>query len=113
MRMWNEQNKRVTSPGAIGGVPCISRISSPDGDPERESVDAERRDGRAWTASEGFVEPVPGDPSQSQFVNETCRYCKHAFAQHFYTTDEIGFWSFCMLERCDCFLDQPKEDDAT
>lgn len=44
------------------------------------------------------MDPVPNDKVD-------CPHCKHPSSHHFSATDEIGYWSFCVLEDCDCFLD--------
>lgn len=43
--------------------------------------------------------------------NTHCPYCNHLSGYHFSDTDEIGYWSFCILENCDCFLDVTNEED--
>lgn len=38
-----------------------------------------------------------------------CIRCKHPGSQHFEAEDSIGYYAFCMLEKCDCFIDDHQE----
>lgn len=40
-----------------------------------------------------------------------CMYCNHLSGYHFSSEDNIGFWSFCIIENCDCFLDVKKNEE--
>jgi hypothetical protein len=42
--------------------------------------------------------------------DKTCD-CGHLGSRHFWTTDEIGYWAFCTIDTCECFLDRREEDD--
>lgn len=34
-----------------------------------------------------------------------CSSCTHPGTRHFYTEDEIGYYAFCLVNDCPCFID--------
>lgn len=92
----------------------VSGTGTLDGDSEGNEVVSQRGSDSTGSSSERRSRSVqPETPSSdTQFINGGCRYCRHPKAIHFIDVDKLGYWSFCSLSTCDCFLDAKKEDDA-
>ena len=77
-------------------------------------MDAERGSAGVGSQGEGLDQPLRKRTSSSdtQFVEGKCKFCNHFVGIHFMTIDDMGYWSFCGISSCDCFVDD-KEDDAT
>lgn len=39
-----------------------------------------------------------------------CALCEHPGSYHFSDTDDKGFYAFCLLENCDCWLDAADDE---
>jgi len=110
----NEQSKSHRTGDAPRRLSEVSGIGTADGDSEGAGVVPERGSDSTRPTSErraGSIQPET-PASDSQFINNTCRYCKHPKAIHFIDTDMIGYWSFCSLSTCECFLDERAADDT-
>jgi hypothetical protein len=46
-----------------------------------------------------------------QSERHPCPICGHDNSVHFQENDSLGYWAFCMLQDCDCFLDSKKEEN--
>jgi hypothetical protein len=45
-------------------------------------------------------------------AEQKCEKCGHFGARHFWTEDTIGYWAFCTMDYCECFLEIREEDGS-
>lgn len=77
-------------------------------------MDTERGSVSTGSEGEGLDKPLrkQSSTSDAQFVNGKCKFCSHMVGIHMLNVDEIGYWSFCGISTCECFVDERAEDDS-
>lgn len=83
-----------------------------DGDSEGDAVVPERGGDSTRTPSERQLRPIPAEASAQtwQFINGHCKICGHPRSIHFIETDSMGYYAFCSISICECWVDERVED---